>query len=668
LIAAEKFALRGMTQQATSVLSEATTAIARHQMGACEIGARMNYLTAMTHYQRGVSGVTQGDVALASALAWEREGSKWLFQIGLADNLCMTNPNGKFSLRAAGELYGQLLRDPTPSDWAMRPLEALGVMNTPHPLPFEHWLEIIVQQSNSLDVAAEPAIEVADQAKRHRFLSSLPLGGRLLSLRWILEAPEEMLDNTARLQKQELLTRYPKYAEAATKAKQLHAEIAQTGVNPEAHDAQRAVAQKLTDLATLAPVQEAILHEMAVRREAAEIVFPPSRKVKDVQQSLAQDSLMLAYFNTSHAGYGWFLSADRSKMWKIDSLPALEKCTAALLKALGNYDANHELTDVQLADEAWKSAATDILPSLVPNPKIVFERQFKEVVIVPDGLLWYVPFEALPLGDTQDKLPLIARMRVRYAPTAALAMPQRLGRKSSPQIGIAIDKLFPNETPEFSKASLDDLSRVAPHAVTLKNPLPGASPLLGSALDGLIVIDDVPTAQGPYEWTPVPLDKGRPGASTLAAWMTLPWKTIDEFILPGFHTPAESSLKPAGSAATGNDLFLATTGLMATGARTILLTRWRTGGQTTIDLLREFVQELPFTPADEAWQRAVQLVRQSPLDPLREPRVKRNANAAPMNADHPFFWSGYVLVDSGVVPHPDEQAGRPQLKLEAKNK
>ena len=87
------------------------------------------------------------------------------------------------------------------------------------------------------------------------------------------------------------------------------------------------------------------------------------------------------------------------------------------------------------------------------------------------------------------------------------------------------------------------------------------------------------------------------------------------------------------------------------------------GGSRTVSMSTS----LPFTPADEAWQRAVQLVRQAPLDPPREPRVKRNANATPMNADHPFFWSGYVLVDSGVVPHQDEQAGRPALKLEAKN-
>src|SRR5262249_8116950 len=262
-------------------------------------------------------------------------------------------------------------------------------------------------------------------------------------------------------------------------------------------------------------------------------------------------------------------------------------------------------TDAQLADESWKSAASDMVPSLLPNPKTVFERQFKELIIVPDGVLWYVPFEALPLGDTSTKLPLISRLRVRYAPTAALAMPQRLGRKSSPDVGVALDKLYPSEAPEFSKFALDEISRVAPHAVALKNPLIATSPLLGSVLDGLVVIDDIPSVPGPYEWMPLPLDKGKAGAGRLAAWMSLPWKATDEFSLPGFHTPAENSLKTSGgaaSAATGNDLFQAVTGLMATGARTVLISRWRTGGQTTIDLVREFVQELPFTTADEAWQ------------------------------------------------------------------
>lgn len=652
LTAAENLAIRDQTQQAVALLGQATGTMARHLMSACEIGARLNYLTALTQYQHGAAGLAAGDAALANALAWEREGSRWLFQIGLVDNLCVTNPSGKFSLRTANDLYQQILRDPGPTDWALTPLESLGVLNTPHPLPFEHWFEKVVQESSSLEVAAEPALEVADLSRRHRFLSSLPSGGRMLALRWVLEAPEDQLTKNARLQRQELLSRFPKYAEASTKAKQLRQEIAQAGLNTEARDA-RAATTKLTELGNLTSAQEAMLREIAVRREAADMVFPPIRKTKEVQQSLPQDSLLLAYFNTSRFGYGWFLSNDRITMWKTDSTAVLEKRATALLKSLGNYDANHELQDSQLAEDDWKQAGTDLISSLLKNPKTVFRPEYKELVIVPDGLLWYVPFEALPLGDPKENRPLISRVRIRYVPTTALAMPQHAGRKGAPDIGIALDKLYPNESPDFAKAALDEISHVAPRAVALKNPLPGASPLLGSVLDGLIVIDDIPAGQGPYEWSPMPLDKGKTGASSLAAWMMLPWKSTDTFVLPGFHSAAENSLKSANTA-NGNELFQAVTGLMSTGARTVLISRWRTGGQTTIDLVREFVQELPQSSADDAWQRAVQLVSQAPLDPLHEPRLRRKPDAGPMNAEHPFFWSGYLLADTGMVPPKDE--------------
>ena len=43
---------------------------------------------------------------------------------------------------------------------------------------------------------------------------------------------------------------------------------------------------------------------------------------------------------------------------------------------------------------------------------------------------------------------------------------------------------------------------------------------------------------------------------------------------------------------------------MSTGARTIVLSRWRPGGQTSVDIIREFVQELPHTTPADAWQRS----------------------------------------------------------------
>ena len=41
---------------------------------------------------------------------------------------------------------------------------------------------------------------------------------------------------------------------------------------------------------------------------------------------------------------------------------------------------------------------------------------------MPDGLFWYVPFEALQVQAEGQLRPLISRFRIRYAPTAGLAM------------------------------------------------------------------------------------------------------------------------------------------------------------------------------------------------------------------------------------------------------
>ena len=65
--------------------------------------------------------------------------------------------------------------------------------------------------------------------------------------------------------------------------------------------------------------------------------------------------------------------------------------------------------------------------------------------------------------------------------------------------------------------------------------------------------------------------------------------------------------------------------------------------------MREFVAQLPHTTAADAWQRSVLLTAGSPIDIEREPRVSLNQDLG-LKATHPFFWSGYMLVDTGVDP------------------
>ena len=119
------------------------------------------------------------------------------------------------------DLFNNVLRDPLPGDWLADPMESLAVLVTPHPLLYEHWFEAALARKNH-----EAAIEIADRARRHRFLVTLPLGGRVESLRWVLEGPKEMLSPLAVLQRQDLLTRFPEYDQLRQQAEELRKKLA----------------------------------------------------------------------------------------------------------------------------------------------------------------------------------------------------------------------------------------------------------------------------------------------------------------------------------------------------------------------------------------------------------------------------------------------------------
>ena len=112
-------------------------------------------------------------------------------------------------------------------------------------------------------------------------------------------------------------------------------------------------------------------------------------------------------------------------------------------------------------------------------------------------------------------------------------------------------------------------------------------------------------------------------------------------------------------------MFLSLCGLMSTGSRTILLSRWRTGGESSYDLVRQFVQELPYSSAADAWQRSVQMLMQSPLDLNREPRVKRVAGGDSATGRNPFFWAGYLVGRHRLVAAESGTTGRTDYRASA---
>jgi hypothetical protein len=114
----------------------------------------------------------------------------------------------------------------------------------------------------------------------------------------------------------------------------------------------------------------------------------------------------------------------------------------------------------------------------------------------------------------------------------------------------------------------------------------------------------------------------------------------------------------------GAELFMTATDLIAAGAHTAVLSRWRMGGLTGSLIMREFLAEaIAGEPAAAAWQRAVDIVLPDPPDLAREPRLSQDAEAVLADSRHPVLWASYLLVDCGggqyAAPNAAEPRGGP---------
>jgi len=646
LDAAENYASLGQVREAAEALARAKDRIGVRAMGRGYVGARLNYLAALVAFQQG--RIPEGDAALSAAMTYMKQGSHRLLHISLADGFFAGN-DLRTASRTSMDLFTKVLSDPQPIDWLLDPMETLAVLDTPHVPAYEHWFMVALEGRKE----HENALQISDCARRHAFFSTLGYGGRLQSLRWLLDGPVELLDQQAQLQRRDLLARYPRYGQLSQQVAQLRNRLKAVPLVAANQEALKAQGKDLAAMAAASLLQEAILREIAVRREPASLVFPPLRTADDIQKSLPEKHAILAFFATRQQMYGFLMNNKRYTYWPVQSPAALTQKLVSMLRDMGHFQPNHELAVKDLAESKWREPAQQVLDLLLKGSQADFTQPFEELIVVPHGVTWYVPFEALQLPVDGHLEPLLSRCRIRYVPTVSLATTR--WRKENPvgNTAVVCGLLYPRVDPTAAQEAFARLAAAVPGAVALASPAPAPSAVYASLFDRLIVLDDLNmTDKLPYGWAPDPIDANKPG-NTLNDWMALPWAGPSEIILPGFHTAAESSLKDL-NVITGEEIFLPVCGLMSSGARTILLSRWRTGGGTSYNLVKDFAQELPHTAPADAWQRAVFVTAGSSLDLDAEPRIKRATTDVSLRADHPFFWAGYMLIDSGL---PVEKAG-----------
>jgi tetratricopeptide (TPR) repeat protein len=638
LLAGENLNLLGRTAEADAILQQVQREINRTDMQRARLGARLQFEQARLAFATG--NQAPGVTALTSALKFQQSASPWLFQIDMA-----TRFHGEkvISDRAVDLIYSYLLRDPMAADWSVQPFDTLAVSSSDYQAAYQRWLEVLVARKDH-----DRALEVADRMKRHRFYASLPLGGRLPALRMVLESPVTGLSPRTQTQRTMLLQNYPGYEPLMNRAEEIRTSLHALPLMPEDRAQKEQQTKLLHELTRVSEEQETILRNMAVRREAADFIMPPAVTLAEFRKRLTSRQLVLYYASTSNASYGFALTKDKLSTFQIGVPSKVKADITALLKEIGNIDKNGNVSAETMGSSNWKTIAKRLLKNLSNNAKDDSWSHYDEVIIVPEGPLWYLPFECLVAGDGSDPAPLISQTRIRYAPTLGLALPDSMGHRGEGRTAVVTGKLFPRDDLTVAANAFEEVSKSTAQAERIAQQTPVASSVFSSICDRVVVFQDIedPGKGGPYAWSPLPVDRSRKGTD-LSEWMALPMAGPNLVVLPGFHTAAETAIKKPAS---GEDIFLSTCALMSSGSQTVLISRWRPGGKTAYDLVREFVQEQPNMAASEAWQRSVQLAMASPVVFKDEPRIKSDSkDAAPM-ANHPFFWAAYCLVDRGSAP------------------
>lgn len=689
---AEDAAVTGNIKTASELCTLASAAMSKRAIGESIHGARNHYLRAMITYMAAYADATSGkplnmkpgDEHLATALTFMRRGSLWLYQLFGLETLFQQGAitaRGPITMRIADELYENLLRDPSNVDWSLMPMDCLAQMTFAPPSAYQRWFYVALQRGDR-----EKAFNISELARRANFYSSFSLGPRLFSLRMLFEGHSDDIDQEMLLQRQTLALDFTRFGELSAKVAAVKKQLLMLPILPKDKPEIDKQKQLLAELDRLSLQQEAMLRPIALTRNKAPNSFPPVLTLEQIRADLPENTSMLVYFEALGTYYGFLVDKRNLSMWPLlqgPREPSLQKLVTDFLEGLGNRGTNHAVPFKEIADPdaKWKKTGFELLKRLLGEQR---PANFTELVIVPTGPLWYVPFEATTVRIDGDYRPLIsagaAPLAIRYAPTAALGVPKKTSRSLVTETLVLHGKF---QSKDDAKTSLEAIDRYTKDGVqnlipmaTLSNDseyrdLPGSATAFATQIKQLVVLEDTPSSRTgePLAWTPFSSDKQKLNFP-ISSWLMLPWGGPQLIVLPGFHTAAENSLKASGGAAAktitnGDDLFLSSMVFEACGAKTILISRWRTGGRASYDLVGEFLKNYQTMTAADAWRNAIIEVGGSNLVLEEEPRIRiaKNEEEVPV-ANHPFFWGAFLLVDRGEKPDTAQDATEEKSKLD----
>jgi CHAT domain-containing protein len=302
------------------------------------------------------------------------------------------------------------------------------------------------------------------------------------------------------------------------------------------------------------------------------------------------------------------------------------------------------------SDASWRKPARntgDLLLSGIP-----MDAGIASLLIVPDGILCSIPFEALSTGSSKlSGQSLLERFRVSYLPSAALLMRERTAHAPAAPWRRQLIAFGDPLTSTSGVLPGDDrwsrLPESARELWSIARALPGRAALHMAAGDqkqylfngdaaGVPILhfsthaaaDIMDPDRSRILFTP---ESGKKGSEYLfrGELRTLRLEGADLVTLSACDTEA-------GKLSRGEGIQSFSRAFLAAGARSTVTTLWRVADGPTADLMQRFYQHLARGEAK------AEALRSAKLDFLR----------APSELSLPRYWGAFVLNGDGETPIP----------------
>ncbi|MEO1524981.1 MAG: CHAT domain-containing protein [Planctomycetota bacterium] len=522
--------------------------------------------------------------------------------------------------QSADVLLARYADDPAQDVWRRDPVDAIAGHLADRDTLRVARLRTAVARESANDIIAR-----VDDVQLGRLRQTLPIGGRVLAVRGISRLDDALLDGKA---------------------------VAWRNKAPKPiRDLRAAVNAGLPDdmetaLPTIANLEKKAW-AAALDRYVLPNVVPKPLETKLPMAVLPPNVALLTFFEDANTMYVTLATNKKSMFWPIRGPKRMQADIGKLMRAVGATPTRGPRLPT---DDGWRKLAVGLRDRLIPSETGTLLdgplNGVEQLVVIPDKLLWYVPFELFPVEGEDSEL-LGESIKISYAATPSLALSPTALPSTSPIIGLTAGMFFAPREAETNASMVQSIvdSVDAEALVRLPVDYPASTAQCGAKCGHLIVGE--PTNPNPkFLETRLAAHDASAPLGNLGHWLGYRAKKPSTVLLAGFRSNLDTTLP-----VSGNEIFQTIATLQLAGVRDVVISRWALGGESTATLIREYVQELPFVGAQGALDRAKSVLQRTELSPLAEPTLANgDQDRETLTGAEPFFWSSYL--HAGPIAQP----------------